>query len=58
MESMSNQIETQIDVTLTQRNRVTALFRLILVVPIYIFIASFTPSVAGVESGDLSVLFA
>ena len=55
---MSNQIETQIDVTLTERNRVTALFRLILVAPIYIFVASFTPSVASVESGDLSVLFA
>ena len=35
-----------------------ALFRLILVAPIYIFTASFAPSVAGVESGDLSVLFA
>ena len=52
---MSNQIETQIDVTLTERNRVTALFRLILVAPIYIFVASFAPSVASV---DLSVLFA
>jgi Mn2+/Fe2+ NRAMP family transporter len=55
---MSNQIETQIDVTLTERNRVTALFRLILVAPIYIFVASFTPSFASVENGDLSVLFA
>lgn len=41
---MSNQIETQIDVTLTERNRVTALFRLILVVPIAIFVATFAPS--------------
>jgi hypothetical protein len=41
---MSNQIETQIDVTLTERNRVTALFRLILVVPMAIFVASFAPS--------------
>ena len=41
---MSNQIETQIDVTLTERNRVTALFRLVLVVPIAIFVASFAPS--------------
>jgi hypothetical protein len=41
---MSNQIETQIDVTLTDRNRVTALFRLILVVPIAIFLATFAPS--------------
>jgi hypothetical protein len=55
---MSNQIETQIDVTLTERNRVTALFRLILVAPIYIFVASFVPTVAGPESGDLSVFFA
>ena len=55
---MSNQIETQIDVTLTERNRVTALFRLILVVPIAIFVAAFTPSVADLESGDLNSLYA
>ena len=55
---MSNQIETQIDVTLTERSRVTVLFRLILVAPIYIFVASFAPTVAGPESGDLSVFFA
>ena len=41
---MSNQIETQVDVTLTERNRVTALFRIILVVPMAIFIASFAPN--------------
>lgn len=41
---MSNHIETQIDVTLTERNRVTALFRLILVAPMLIFVASFAPS--------------
>jgi len=41
---MSNQIETQIDVTLTERNRVTALFRIFLVVPMAIFVASFAPS--------------
>jgi Mn2+/Fe2+ NRAMP family transporter len=41
---MSRQIETQIDVTLTERNRVTALFRIILVVPMAIFLASFSPS--------------
>ena len=41
---MSNHIETQIDVTLTESNRVTALFRLILVVPMAIFVASFAPS--------------
>jgi hypothetical protein len=40
---MSNQIETQVDVTLTERNRVTALFRLILVVPMAIFVAAFAP---------------
>ena len=55
---MSNQIETQIDVTLTERNRVTALFRLILIVPIAVFVASFTPSVADYENTDLNGLFA
>lgn len=40
---MSRQIETQIDVTLTERNRATALFRIILVVPMAIFLASFSP---------------
>ena len=54
---MSNQIETQIDVTLTERNRVTALFRLVLVVPIAIFVASFAPSIADSESSDLNALF-
>jgi hypothetical protein len=55
---MSNQIDTQIDVTLTERNRVTALFRLILVVPIAIFVSTFTPSAASLESGDLQSLYA
>jgi hypothetical protein len=55
---MSNQIETQIDVTLTERNRVTALFRLVLVVPIAIFLATFTPSVADLESSDMNSLYA
>ena len=41
---MSNQIETQIDVSLTDRNRLSALFRIILVVPIAIFIFSFAPA--------------
>ena len=41
---MSTQIETQVDVTLTERNRVTALFRIILVVPMAIFVASFAPN--------------
>ena len=40
---MSNQIETQIDVSLTERNRLTAFFRLILIAPIAIFILSFAP---------------
>lgn len=56
--SMSNQIETQIDVTLTERNRVTALFRLVLVVPIAIFLATFTPSVADLDSGDMNSFYA
>ena len=55
---MSNQIETQIDVTLTERNRVTALFRIILVVPMAIFLAAFTPSAADLENGDLNSLYA
>lgn len=41
---MSQQIETQIDVTLTERNRMSALFRIILVVPMAIFVASFAPT--------------
>ena len=41
---MSQQIETQIDVSLTERNRMTALFRIILVVPMAIFVASFAPT--------------
>jgi hypothetical protein len=55
---MSNQIETQIDVTLTERNRVTALFRLVLVVPMAIFVAAFTPSVADLQNGSMNSLFA
>ena len=50
---MSNQIETQIDVSLTERNRLTALFRLVLVVPMAIFIASFTAA-ADLSSDDAS----
>lgn len=46
---MSNQIETQIDVTLTERNRLTAFFRIILTVPALLFLASFTPSTAFSE---------
>jgi Mn2+/Fe2+ NRAMP family transporter len=44
LSGMSNQIETQVDVTLTERNRLTALFRIILVVPMAIFVASFAPN--------------
>ena len=40
---MSNQIETQVDVSLTERNRTTAFFRLILVMPMAIFVSSFAP---------------
>ena len=40
---MNTQIETHIDVTLTERNRITALFRIILVLPMAIFVASFMP---------------
>ncbi|MSW03411.1 MAG: DUF4389 domain-containing protein [Actinobacteria bacterium] len=41
---MSPQIQTQIDVSLTERNRVSALFRIILVMPMAIFVASFAPT--------------
>ena len=53
---MSNQIETQIDVSLTERNRLTALFRIILVVPAFIFVSSFAPATAF--SDDALVIFA
>jgi hypothetical protein len=46
---MSNQIETQVDVTLTERNRVTAFFRIILAVPALIFVTSFAPSASFSE---------
>jgi hypothetical protein len=46
---MSNQIETQIDVSLTERNRLTAFFRIILAVPALIFVSSFSPSTAFSE---------
>ena len=46
LRDMSNQIETQIDVSLTERNRLTALFRIILVVPAFIFVSSFAPATA------------
>jgi hypothetical protein len=53
---MSNQVETQIDVSLTERNRLTAFFRIILVVPAFIFISSFAPST--LISDDGSAIFA
>ena len=40
---MSNQIETQVDVTLTERNRITALFRGVLLLPALVFFFAFTP---------------
>ena len=46
---MSNQIETQVDVSLTERNRLTAFFRIILVVPALVFLASFSPNSAFSE---------
>ncbi|KRO35453.1 MAG: hypothetical protein ABR55_00710 [Actinobacteria bacterium BACL15 MAG-120823-bin78] len=58
---MSNQIETQIDVTLTERNRLTAFFRIILVAPTLVFLASFAPTSAfsdeslGVYAGLLAL---
>jgi len=55
---MSRQIETQIDVTLTERNRMSALFRIILVVPMAIFVASFAPTdLSTSNSNYLSVGF-
>lgn len=55
---MSQQIETQIDVTLTERNRMSALFRIILVVPMAIFVASFAPTELSTSNSNyLSVGF-
>ena len=56
LRDMSNQIETQIDVSLTERNRLTALFRIILVVPAFIFVSSFAP--ATTFSDDAFGIFA
>jgi len=49
---MSNQIETKIDVSLTERNRLTAFFRIILVVPVFLFVASFAPTSSSDFSSD------
>ena len=51
---MSNQIETQVDVSLTERNRLTAFFRIILVVPALIFLASFSPT-SSFSEGNLGI---
>ena len=51
LRDMNNQIETQIDVSLTERNRLTALFRIILVVPAFIFVSSFAPATAFSDDG-------
>ena len=51
LRDMSNQIETQIDVSLTERNRLTALLRIILVVPAFIFVSSFAPATAFSDDG-------
>ena len=53
-DSISNQVETSIEVQLTNRNRKTVFFRGILVVPMAIFIGSFTQSMeAGAAFGGL-----
>lgn len=45
---MGNQVETQIEITLENRDQVTVLFRYILIVPILIFSAAFAPGGAEV----------
>jgi hypothetical protein len=53
-ESTANQVETSIEVQLTNRNRKTVFFRGILVFPMAIFIGSFTQSMeAGTAFGGL-----
>ena len=53
-EGASNQVETSIEIQLTNRDRKTVFFRGILVFPTVIFIASFTQSMhAGVSFGGL-----
>ena len=50
----SNQVETSIEIQLTNRNRKTVFFRGILIFPMVIFIASFTQSMqAGAAFGGL-----
>ena len=53
-EGVSNQVETSIEIQLTNRDRKTVFFRGILVFPMAIFIASFTQSMqAGAAFGGL-----
>ena len=55
---MSKQIETQIDVSLTERNRMSAFFRIILTIPMAIFVGSFTTSdFSNSETGYFAVGF-
>ncbi|MBC7463778.1 MAG: DUF4389 domain-containing protein [Actinobacteria bacterium] len=49
---MSQQITTQIDLQLKDRNRTTALFRLILVAPVAIFVMSFSETSMWSENSD------
>jgi hypothetical protein len=49
---MSQQITTQIELQLKDRNRATALFRVILVVPIAIYVMSFSNSSTWAEDSD------
>lgn len=53
---MSNQVETIINVQLENRNRKTVFWRGILVVPISIFLSSFTPSMSWGWSTGVIVL--
>ena len=51
-EGVSNQVETSIEIQLTNRDRKTVFFRGLLVFPMAIFIASFTQSMqAGAAFG-------
>ena len=56
---MSNQIETIIDVQTENRNRTTVFWRGILVVPVYLFLASFgpwAPTESDIQFGDMMTL--
>lgn len=49
---MSQQIQTQIDVTLTGRNRMSAFFRIILLIPMMLFVESFAATSTNYFSGS------